>query len=228
MARHMALACAAAGRRALYVSREMPKEQVTRALLTALSGIDGRRWRRPGDVKKREMTWAVQWLLDHPITILDALTTPGDIAAEARRMRAEAAGLDLVLADFLQALRPSREARGGTREQAVSEMMAELAAIALPGGAHVPIVILSAIRRPEGQGAPEAPTERDLRESGMIESWATLIGLLHRPTYYQTDLEDKSGPCHVILPKSRFGPTGEVTIHFDAPTASFRESAGGL
>jgi replicative DNA helicase len=132
-----------------------------------------------------------------------------------------------VLVDYLQAFTPSRSSHGGTREQEVAGMMAEFARIAMPAGADVPIVILSAVKNPNSDDIdPGPPTERDLRDSGMVRFWATTIVLLHRPNQYKLDLPDKSGPCGLYVPKSRLGPTGYREIYFDSPTATFydRES----
>lgn len=227
LARRIALACAQAKRRPAIFGREMPRRVVTQTLLTSLARINGRRWRVPGDVKKVEMTRAVQWLREHPVLVYDDLHTPADVAAECKGLRASASGLDLVIVDYLQTFRPNRGAPGGNAEQALSDMMGELAGIALPSGADVPIIVISSIKRPSDEASdPGPPTERDLKGSSSIESWATAIVLLHRRTHYRPELPDKSGVCEVYVPKSRLGPTGYSELWFDAPTATFFDTEG--
>ena len=148
---------------------------------------------------------------------------------------AESGGLDLVIIDYLQLIRPALagKRRRESREQEVSEISRSLKAMAKE--LKVPVIALSQLNRQVEHREDKRPRLSDLRESGAIEQDADVILFVHRPGLYRTgtdynayeegepdrDITDDSF-CELIVGKQRNGPTGIIYLNFFKEQASFK------
>ena len=101
----------------------------------------------------------------------------------------------------------------------------------------MPIIALSQLSRQVEQRDDKRPQLSDLRESGSIEQDADVVIFVYREEYYlknkepkmgteeyfkwQTEMEQVHGRAEVIIGKQRHGPTGTVTLQFDAEVTRF-------
>jgi len=94
----------------------------------------------------------------------------------------------------------------------------------LAGSIDMPILLLSQLNRDidRAPGKDKKPRLSDLRDSGNIEQDADMVWFIHRPGYYDANL-DKS-ETSLLVAKNRSGPTGEAKLWFDLNTTKFREA----
>jgi replicative DNA helicase len=120
-------------------------------------------------------------------------------------------GLGLVVVDFLQRIKPDTVSRSESRERDVAEIAQGLAELAKE--LNVPVLCPSAINRAMVAGHRK-PTAADLRESGMIESEAHMVIMLHRPEVTQSAADEEPSDPEILVVKHRGGPIGTVPCRF--------------
>jgi replicative DNA helicase len=166
---------------------------------------------------------------DTPAITISALRT------RARRLK-RTRGLDLIVVDYLQLLRPSGQGRTENRVQEITEITQGLKAIAKE--LNVPVLALSQLSRAVESREDKRPQLSDLRESGSIEQDADVVMFLYREEYYHErkeptpDTEEHrawmehgeriAGVAELILGKQRHGPTGTVKLQFQREITKFR------
>lgn len=197
----------------LYFSLEMSAEELTTRLLAARAEV-------PSDVIERnECTpYAIERLKAQVDPMSKARLyiddtpnmTPLDCRARARQLQLRH-GLDLVVVDYLQLTTPPGGNRSRNREQEVSAMSRAFKLTARALG--VPLLLLSQLRRFEGNREPEL---RDLRESGAIENDADAVVFIHRPDLDRTEAD-------LLIKKQRQGPLGKVGLVFKPKSTRFEE-----
>ena len=131
------------------------------------------------------------------------------IKAQALKLKASKAGLDLIIVDYLQLIQP--EDKKIIREQQVAEISRSLKLLC--NSLNVAIVLLTQLNRKceERHGADKMPQLADLRESGAIEQDADAVIFTMCPAKYGIEkINDISIDENVILlriAKNRQGRT---------------------
>jgi replicative DNA helicase len=228
-----------------FFSLEMSSEQLATRILAEESNVSSDRIRR-GDVRKDDFDRFVavsQYLATLPLYIDDtpALSVAA-LRTRARRLKRQQ-GLDLIIIDYLQLMRPSTASRGPeNRVQEISEITRGLKAIAKE--LDVPVVALSQLSRAVEQREDKRPQLADLRESGSIEQDADVVMFIYREEYYRgrtpkigenetqekfnerhdewvAHMEKIHGVAEVIIEKQRHGPTGTITLQFEGEITKF-------
>jgi replicative DNA helicase len=223
-----------------FFSLEMSAEQLATRVIAEQSGVPSYKIRR-GEIRDdefgrladaaREME-RVPFYIDQTGGISIAQLT-----ARARRLKRQK-GLDILIVDYLQLLSASSK-KGENRVQELTEITTGLKALAKE--LSVPIIALSQLSRQVEQRDDKRPQLSDLRESGSIEQDADVVLFVFREEYYlknkepragteehfkwQTEMEQVHGRAEVIIGKQRHGPTGTVTLHFDAEVTRFSNLA---
>jgi replicative DNA helicase len=157
----------------------------------------------------------------------------GQLVARARRLK-RTKGLDVVVVDYLQLLSGSSK-KGENRVQELTEITTGLKALAKE--LNVPVIALSQLSRQVESRDDKRPQLSDLRESGSIEQDADVVMFVYREEYYlknrepkpgteeffkwQAEMEQVHGRAEVIVGKQRHGPTGTVSLQFDAEVTRF-------
>ena len=198
-------------------SLEMSKEQLVQRFLCAEARVDAQRLRRGtlGADEYKNLARAAGRLNTAAIWIDDSPTgNVLEMRAKARRLKADAKDLGLVVVDYMQLM--SGSTRKESRVQEVSEISRGLKALARE--LEVPLIALSQLSRAPEQRTDRRPQLSDLRESGSIEQDADLVMFLYRPEYYHgpSDKDGASleGKAELIVSKQRNGPTGTVNLYF--------------
>jgi replicative DNA helicase len=160
-----------------------------------------------------------------PLTIVDAgevsmARLALSVRRHKRRFKAKGQDLKVVIIDYLQLLKASKNAK--SPYERVSEISMGLKALAKDAG--VCIIALAQLSRGVEQRDDKRPTLSDLRDSGQIEQDADAVMFLYREEYYLANKKPKKqdqlpewergmAECRdrieFILAKRRNGRTGQ-------------------
>jgi replicative DNA helicase len=223
-----------------FFSLEMSSDQLATRLLAEASGVASYKIRR-GEIREDEFSRLADaaremerlpFYIDHTGGISIAQLT-----ARARRLKRQK-GLDVLVVDYLQLLSGASK-KGENRVQELTEITTGLKALAKE--LAVPIIALSQLSRQVENRDDKRPQLSDLRESGSIEQDADVVLFVYREEYYhknkepkmgtpeyftwQQEMENIHGRAEVIIGKQRHGPTGTVTLHFEAELTRFSDLA---
>ena len=238
---------AEAGAAVGFFSLEMSAEQLATRILAESTRVSSERIRRGdltgADFEKvvlaaRELESIKFYIDDTPALSISA------VRSRARRLQRQH-GLDLIVVDYLQLLRPTTggSARPENRVQEISDITRNLKAIAKE--LNVPVLALSQLSRAVEQREDKRPQLSDLRESGTIEQDADVVMFVFREEYYlergepsqrpdesqdkfndryanwQERLKNAQALAELHIAKQRHGPTGKVMLHFESTTTRF-------
>ena len=219
-----------------FFSLEMSAEQLAARILSEASEVPSEQIRR-GDMTEaefRRFVEAAKALEACPLYIDDTPALPiSQLAARARRLK-RTHGLDVLVIDYLQLVRPATAKDSRVNE--VSEITQGLKAIAKE--LDIPVIALSQLSRQVENREDKRPQLSDLRESGSIEQDADVVMFVYRDEYYrerekpgddnleamakwQEAMERVHGKAEVIIGKQRHGPIGSVELSFEGRFTRF-------
>lgn len=220
---HIAENVAAAGGKVLYVSLEMPLQQIWNCRTANLSGVsrsvlaagtipedDTETWRRISEAQRL--------LYERPFYIRDVPATLEEIEREARCLD----GLGLLVVDHIGLIRPAER---GSRYEIMTATAHGLKQLALSLG--IPILALCQLNRQSEQRDSRRPSMADLRDSGAIEEDSDAVILLYRPAVYAPEAEKpkpwEAQELDFFVEKNRHGATGRVTMNLCGMTSRIME-----
>ena len=219
-----------------FFSLEMSSEQLAARILSEAAEIPSEQIRR-GDMTEQEFrrfVEAAKSLESCPLYIDDTPAIPiSQLAARARRLK-RTHGLDVLMIDYLQLVRPATAKDSRVNE--VSEITQGLKAIAKE--LNIPVIALSQLSRQVENREDKRPQLSDLRESGSIEQDADVVMFVYREEYYkerekpgddnleamakwQETMERVHGKAEVVIGKQRHGPIGTVELSFEGRFTRF-------
>lgn len=206
----------------LFVSLEMPETEVVLNMACNLARVDTfvARSRNMSRQDHGRLMDAGEVLSPCPLHVC----SPGgfsllDLRSKARRHKAQF-GLGLLVVDYLQLLVASKSSSRQNRQEEVAEISRGLKALAVE--LNVPVLALAQLNRGVEERVDNRPRMSDLRESGAIEADASVILLLHRQAYHKHDVpEEVKKEATLIVAKNRYGPTGDVELHYEPAFAFF-------
>jgi replicative DNA helicase len=219
-----------------FFSLEMSAEQLAARVLSEAAEVPSEQIRR-GDMTEgefRRFVEAAKTLEACPLFIDDTPALPiSQLAARARRLKREH-GLDVLIVDYLQLLRPATAKDSRVNE--VSEITQGLKAVAKE--LNIPVIALSQLSRQVENREDKRPQLSDLRESGSIEQDADVVMFVFREEYYKErekpgdhelekmatwveEMERLHGRAEVIIGKQRHGPIGTVDLSFEGQFTRF-------
>jgi replicative DNA helicase len=223
IARNVALADKGDGVVAFF-SLEMSSSQLVTRMLCSQARVDLLRARtgylRQSDFPK--LAQAAAELAETDIWIDDtAALNPVQMRNRCRAaVRATDKKLKLIIADYMQLMKPVKPRDSREREVAeISGAMKELAK-----EFKVPVIALSQLNRAVEDRTDKRPMLRDLRESGAIEQDADIIAFIYRDEVYNRNTKEP-GIAEVILGKSRNGPTGVTKLTWIQSYTTFESYA---
>lgn len=209
----------------LYFSLEMGHSEITQRLLCGEARVDASRMRngRLHDTDWPKINQAISRLGEAPIYIDDnPQCSIMDIRAKARRLKASAGGLGLVIVDYIQLM--SGRTGAENRQLEVSEISRGLKILARE--LDVPVIGLSQLSRNLEQRTDKRPVLADLRESGSLEQDADVVMFLYRDEVYNKESPER-GIAEVIVAKHRNGPVGTTKLAFIDRYTRFANMARG-
>ncbi len=219
-----------------FYSLEMSAEQLAARILSEAAEVPSEQIRK-GDMTEaefRRFVEAAKRLESCPLYIDDTPALPiSQLAARARRLK-RTHGLDVLIIDYLQLVRPATAKDSRVNE--VSEITQGMKAIAKE--LNIPVIALSQLSRQVENREDKRPQLSDLRESGSIEQDADVVMFVFREEYYkerekpgdhdldkmaiwQDEMERLHGRAEVIIGKQRHGPIGSVDLSFEGQFTRF-------
>ena len=223
-----------------FFSLEMSAEQLASRILSEAAEVESQRI-RSGDMSEsefRRFVEAAKSLESSPLFIDDTAALPiSTLSARARRLK-RTHGLDVLIIDYLQLVRPASAKDNRVNE--VSEITQGMKAIAKE--LDIPVIALSQLSRQVESRDDKRPQLSDLRESGSIEQDADCVMFVYRGEYYkerekpaehelekmaswQAEMEELMGKAEVIIGKQRHGPIGSVDLAFEGKFTRFSDLA---
>ncbi len=194
----------------LFFSLEMGKNEIFQRLLCSQAGVDANRVKN-GNLYEEDwdkiissfatLAEAPIWVDDNPnLSMLE-------IRSKARRIKAIAGDLGLVVVDYLQLM----TGEGENRQLEISGISRNLKILSRE--LEVPVLALSQLNRGLENRTNKRPILADIRESGSLEQDADIVMFVYRDEVYNDESEDK-GTAELIVAKHRNGPTGTVNLGF--------------
>lgn len=199
-------------------SLEMSKEEITRKLLTDMSGLN---LREIGETDLPALAAAKYDLDSLPILIDDRSgINVRQIRSKVERIQARQK-VGLVVIDYLQLLTSVDRNSKQNETNRIGEISRELKIMAKD--CQVPVLVLSQLNREVEKRQNGKPQLSDLRDSGCIEQDADMVVFIHRKIVPGLDpaLQDKTGELHIA--KHRNGPCGSVPLIWDGALSRYTE-----
>ncbi|MDN2567698.1 replicative DNA helicase [Aquibium sp. A9E412] len=224
-----------------FFSLEMSSEQLATRIISEQTEIPSSKIRR-GEITEADFEKLVacsQTMQRIPLFIdQTGGISIAQLAARARRLKRQR-GLDVLVIDYVQLMQGSSARASQNRVQEITEITTGLKSLAKE--LNVPIVALSQLSRQVESRDDKRPQLSDLRESGSIEQDADVVMFVYREEYYlknrepkpgteeyikwETEMNEARGKAEVIVAKQRHGPTGTVSLGFQAEFTRFSDLA---
>ena len=207
----------------LLCTLEMSCEETTELLAANLAKIDYQNMKRGYAAEKvlAKFRAALEQLSEYSIIINDDSYVVPDSIREILKSIEKDEPIACLVVDYLQLM--SLRKAVVNRQEEVSEISRELKAIAREF--DIPVIAFSQLNRNVEYRESTRPRMIDLRESGAMENDSTKIILIHRPSYFDKQLDpnvEDTGEAELIVCKNRNGATGTVECAFISQWMSFR------
>ena len=177
------------GKDVLIFSLEVSKDDMTKKLLSAASGISFKKL-RSGTLEQSEWGFleaGVKRLKGLKIHIIDTAGIDCGHARNIAKKFARRGNLGLIMVDYLQLMTCKKSK---SRFDEISDVSRTLKAITKD--CKTPLLALSQLSRDVEKRSPPIPNNSDLRESGQIEQDADIISFIYREEYYYPDTANKN------------------------------------
>ena len=199
----------------MFFSIEMSDSALVQRILSSEARINTRAFLvdgfLSGDAESR-LICAGDVVGDLPIWLNDLSRMTPRKMRSAVRSHMTKHGVDCVVVDYAQLVKPDLFNHGETRAQQVSEIVKDIRALGKDLG--VPVICACQLRRSAaGKTEETRPTLEDLKESGGLEEHSDGVILMHR--------NSKESLTHIEVAKQREGPEGRFTLNFRAEYTLF-------
>ena len=206
----------------LLCTLEMSCEEVTELLAANLAKVDYNNIKKgyAGDKALDKFHIALEQLSQFSVIINDDSFVTPDSIREILKSIEKDEPITCLIVDYLQLM--SLRKKATNRQEEVSEISRELKTIAREF--NIPVIAFSQLNRNVEYRESSRPRMVDLRESGAMENDSTKIILIHRPSYYDKQLDpdaEDSGEAELIICKNRSGAVGTVDCAFISNYMSF-------
>lgn len=207
----------------LLCTLEMPCEEITELLAANLAKIDYDNMKRGYATEKAlgKFHTALEQLSQYSIIVNDDSYVVPDSIRDILKSIEKDEPIACLIVDYLQLM--SLRKAVTNRQEEVSEISRELKAIAREF--DIPVIAFSQLNRNVEYRESSRPRMIDLRESGAMENDSTKIILIHRPSYFDRQLDpnaEDTGEAELIVCKNRSGKCGTVECAFISQWMSFR------
>ncbi len=170
---------------------------------------------------------AASEIADAPLFIEDSFDLTVESLQRIATRYSKDEKIGFIAIDHLNLLRSASTAGELSRDREIIEIVARIRVLARE--LNIPILLIAELtRKPESRRRIPAgmPRLTDIRQSNLIEGFATTISLLYRPKYYAETKEEHDAlenQAQLIVCKNPRGDTGSVHFHFDDTLRRFGE-----
>lgn len=204
------------GYKGIFFSLEMSNKEIINRVMTQetaipmwkLKNLDGFNRLTPAEQGRIGITTGNLAKLKNKLTFVSATLTTSDIRKIATNYK-QAYGLDYIVVDYLQLVKPI--VKNNNRAVEVAEISMELKRIAVD--LDIAVFCLAQLSRAVESRPDKHPIMSDLGESGQIERDANVIIGLYREDYYN-DESDRKGILELCGLKNRDGGIGDIDFRF--------------
>ena len=203
------------GKKVLFFSLELSKEQLARRVISTESQISSIKLMTE---KVNQTEWvrlglALQNLANCELYFDDTanITVP-EIKARALRIK----DVDCIVIDYLQLMLCKKRSNGFAQIARELKMMAK--------ELNIPVVVCSQLsRNVANKNGDHRPKLTDLRKSGFTEQDADVVLILNREDYYVNDANDDADTsiAEIIVAKNRHGSTETVKVDWNPEFTKF-------
>lgn len=239
IAAHVAQACC---RPVTFFTIEMTRDQIVDRLVCSQASVSNEKLRRGffGDADLDRIQSTLKQLADGHLWIDDSALTPQRFRALARKAVIQRKS-ELLVVDYIQLIGAGCRAAEDNDTVRVSQAMAAVVAVAKE--LHVPIILLAQLNRDGSTSRRDhRPSIQHLKQSGTIEEGAYLVGLLHRPSYYCKNEDERvkaAEECGITvdeldcyaelgIEKHRNGGVGTIKLRFIGEYTRFEGRTGKI
>lgn len=206
------------GRTSLYFCLDSSRASEVSRVVFAEAGVDLQRFNRGINAKSDfdRLSLAFDAVSKFPMYMDNTRKITTDmIYAQSQRVKSLAGSLDLIVIDFMQNVKHQAK---DIRER-VSLISEELHF--LPSEIHCPVMPLSQLSRYMNEES-QAPTLKNLKESGDIEEDADKVFMVWFPSKYpcNKDKKEYKNLLELYIEKNKNGTTGKIPLTVDAATFS--------
>lgn len=208
----------------LFISLEMSAEELVTRIAAAESAIPLTNLINDdlSDFDHAKVRETRERLEDSPLNILDADDGSWPTLRAAITSAHRRDGIQYVVIDYLQLVTVDTKNRNASRQEEVGVISRSIKMLAKNLG--ITIIAVAQLNRGVEQRSGNVPNISDLRESGTIEQDSDIVGLVHRPDYYD-QMSDRAGEADLIVAKQRNGPTGTASFSFQGHYSRFMSLA---
>lgn len=200
-------------------SLEMSTQSLSIRHLASSSGVDSRKLQRGtfNDAEAAKLLRASKTDCNLYVDDTPSLNVI-EWKSKSRRMKAEK-NIGLIIIDYMQLMKGA----GASRELEISNISQTIKATAKE--LDIPIITLSQMNRSVEQRTTKKPQLSDLRESGAIEQDADVVMFVHRPEYYDIDVDENGksteNMAEIIIAKNRNFGVGDCKLTFQKELTKF-------
>jgi len=213
LAVQLALAAARNGKKSIFVSAEMSKEDIMDKCVASFGEFN------PydilvGNVNPKILNNIYTELSRYDLKILELINGTSKHIISAVTKESMLHGVDIIFVDYIQLLRDyenklNETVRVGIITKNLKALAREL---------KIPVVILSQLNRNPEHRTENIPTLSDLRSSGDIEQDSDVVLLIHRQRNNVMTFQTNT---NLFIAKNRKGETGRIQLKFDPKTLTF-------
>ncbi|HKV74570.1 MAG TPA: DnaB-like helicase C-terminal domain-containing protein [Gemmatimonadales bacterium] len=196
----------------LYLSREMPRDELVERLLSSQARVTLKRLRNRQvfDNEFPRLARAAGELHGLNLHFDSHTKTAAGVRFAAECLKAQQGALALVVVDYLQLL--DYQGKASTRDLQIGEITAGFKQLAMD--LQTCVLTLSQLNRKNVTDG-RRPELHDLRDSGNIEQDADQVAMIYWP---EAEIEKGPTPVDLLLRKNRNGPKGSVPLCFETWT----------
>lgn len=193
---------------ALMISGEQPAEQIAKRAISVDGLVSSTKMRTPklfndGDFQK--ISLASGRLKTKSLYLFDKPSPTTQDVVEVARKYVKNHGVKILFVDYLGRIRGDS---GKDKRLEIGGIAKSLKTLARE--LNIPVVCLAQLNRASENNADKQPQIVNLSESGMIETEADVIVLLHRPEMYEPHTDADKGILQMFIRKNRHGDTRKI------------------
>lgn len=218
----LAKAAAREGKKVLFLSCEMPKQDIIGRFMSDMAEVNQTKIHSGNlssdDIERISNAKDIE--LTDNIYIVDRVIAVEELKSIYRNAKRKMGSVDVIIVDYLQLLTTFEKFNGDTERVSYISSYIKKTAKDL----DIPIHVLVQLNRNLEMRDNKRPIESDLKNSGTIEQDASVIIMLYRDEVYNENSELKEFG-EIIVRKNRNGEEGTIIVRTELQYSRFTETS---